>query len=147
MQCSQSVNGGKNPRLVKPVLPLLFCFILLTHEGSHWKVYWEFQPSYDIFRRWCQELFIPQVPCTPGLHCPTRPNFLCNPVVIESICYCTRANQLKNESNTTGGLIKIRNGNCHLCINTEPTTVIGRPNKSNPPVVLFPFFSRFVLLR
>ena len=24
-------------------------FILLTHEGSHWEVQQEFQPSYDIF--------------------------------------------------------------------------------------------------
>ena len=28
----------------------VFCFILLTHEGSHTKVDQEFQPSYDIFR-------------------------------------------------------------------------------------------------
>ena len=44
--------------------------ILLTHEGSHREVYQEFQPSYDIFHRWCQGLFRPQVPCTPSLHCP-----------------------------------------------------------------------------
>ena len=37
-------------------------------EGSHREVYQEFQLSYDIFRRWCQELFRPQVPCTPSLH-------------------------------------------------------------------------------
>ena len=37
-------------------------FILLTHEGSHREVYQEFQPSYDIFRRWCQGLFRTQVP-------------------------------------------------------------------------------------
>ena len=36
--------------------------ILLIHEGSHREAYQEFQPSYDIFRRWCQELFRPQVP-------------------------------------------------------------------------------------
>ena len=28
-----------------------FCFILLTHEGSHREVYQEFQSSYDIFHR------------------------------------------------------------------------------------------------
>ena len=38
-----------------------------VHE--HWVVYQEFQPSYDIFRRWCQVLFRPQVPCTPSLNC------------------------------------------------------------------------------
>ena len=48
----------------------IFCFLLLTHEGSHREVYREFQPSYDIFRRWCQGLIRPQVPCTPSLHCP-----------------------------------------------------------------------------
>ena len=48
----------------------LFFFILLIHEGSHREVYQEFQPSYDIFRRWCQGLLRPQVPCTPSLHCP-----------------------------------------------------------------------------
>ena len=42
----------------------IFCFILLTHEGSHRAVYQEFQPSYDIFHRGCQVLFKPQVPCT-----------------------------------------------------------------------------------
>ena len=46
-----------------------FCFILLTHEGSHREVYQEFQPSYDIFHRWCQGMFRPQVPCTPSPHC------------------------------------------------------------------------------
>ena len=49
---------------------LFFSFILLIHEGSHREVYQEFQPSYDIFCRWCQGLFRPQVPCTPSLHCP-----------------------------------------------------------------------------
>ena len=34
------------------------------------EVYQEFQPSYDILRRWCQGLFRSQVPCTPSLHCP-----------------------------------------------------------------------------
>ena len=33
----------------------------------------------------------------------THPDFFCNPVVLESICYRTRANQLRNEVNTTGG--------------------------------------------
>ena len=47
-----------------------FCFILLTYGGSHTEVYQEFEPSYDIFRRWCQGLFRPQVSCTPSLHCP-----------------------------------------------------------------------------
>ena len=42
---------------------------LLTHEGSHREVYQDFQPGYDIFRRWCQGLIRPQVPCTPSLHC------------------------------------------------------------------------------
>ena len=48
----------------------IFCFFLLTHEGSHSEVYQEFQPNYDIFRRWCQRLFRPQVPCTSSLHGP-----------------------------------------------------------------------------
>ena len=39
-------------------------------RGSQREVYQEFQPSYDIFRRWCPGLFRPQVPCTPSLHCP-----------------------------------------------------------------------------
>ena len=30
-----------------------FCFILLTHKGSHREVYQQFQPSYDIFYWWC----------------------------------------------------------------------------------------------
>ena len=47
-----------------------FSFILLIHEGSHREVYQEFQPSYDIIRRWCQGLFRPQVPCTASLHSP-----------------------------------------------------------------------------
>ena len=46
-----------------------FSFILLTHEGSHREVYRDFQPSYDIFRRWCQGFFRPQVPYA-SLHCP-----------------------------------------------------------------------------
>ena len=47
-----------------------FSFILLIHEGSHREVYQEFQSSYDIFCRWRQGLFRPQVPCTPSLHYP-----------------------------------------------------------------------------
>ena len=39
--------------------------------------------------------------------------FLCNPIVIESICYRTKANQLKSESNTTERLIKIWKGNTY----------------------------------
>ena len=37
---------------------------------------------------------------------PPRPDFFFNPVVLELICYCTRANWLKYESNTTGRLLK-----------------------------------------
>ena len=44
---------------------ILVLFHTSTHEGSHREVYQEFQPSYDIVRRWCQRLFRPQVPCTP----------------------------------------------------------------------------------
>ena len=51
-------------------LSSITAFILLTHEGSRREVYQEFQPSYDIFRRWCQGLFRSMVPCTPSLHCP-----------------------------------------------------------------------------
>ena len=36
--------------------------------------------------------------------------FFCNPVVIESICYRTRAKRRINEGNTTGGLRKIWTG-------------------------------------
>ena len=36
-----------------------------------------------------------------------RPDFFCNPVETESICYRTRANQLVNESNKTERLEKI----------------------------------------
>ena len=36
--------------------------------------------------------------------------FFCNPVVLKSICYRTRANQLINESNTTGELQKKSDG-------------------------------------
>ena len=36
--------------------------------------------------------------------------FLCDPVVLESICFRTRAKRLRNESKTTGGLRKIWTG-------------------------------------
>ena len=36
--------------------------------------------------------------------------FFCDPIVIESICYRTRAKRLINEGNTTGRLRKIRTG-------------------------------------
>ena len=49
---------------------IFFFFHPADPRGSHREVYQEFQPSYDIFRRWCQGLFRPQVPCTPSLHCP-----------------------------------------------------------------------------
>ena len=52
------------------VKKLFFCFILLTHEGSHRELYQEFQPSHDIFPGWRQGLFRSQVPSTPSLHCP-----------------------------------------------------------------------------
>ena len=42
----------------------------------------------------------------------TRPNFLCDPVVLESICYRTRAKRLINDSKTTGELGKIWTGTC-----------------------------------
>ena len=46
-----------------PIIPPFFLsFVLLIHEESHREVYQEFQPSYNIFRRWCQGLFRPQVP-------------------------------------------------------------------------------------
>ena len=50
---------------------ILFPSIQQFHEGSHNEVYQEFQLSYDIFCRWCQGLFRPQVLCTPSPHCPT----------------------------------------------------------------------------
>ena len=56
-------------KIFKVCLQKLF-FLLLTHEGSYRAVYKEFQPSHDIFRRWCQGLFRPQALCTPSLHCP-----------------------------------------------------------------------------
>ena len=45
----------KTTERVEPTSPDLltlnedYFFILLTHKGSHWKVYREFQPSFDIF--------------------------------------------------------------------------------------------------
>ena len=55
---------------------------------------------------------------TKGLHLKTKrflPSQLdqiivCDPIVLKSICYRTKAYQLINESNTTGGLIKIWTG-------------------------------------
>ena len=45
---------------------IFFSFILLIHEGSHREVYREFQPSYDIFRRWCQGFFRPKFRAPPA---------------------------------------------------------------------------------
>ena len=45
-----------------PVMRDVFFLTLLIQERLHRVVYQEFQPSYDIFRRWCQGLFRPQVP-------------------------------------------------------------------------------------
>ena len=36
--------------------------------------------------------------------------FFCDPVVLESICYCKRAKRLINKDNTTRGLRKIWTG-------------------------------------
>ena len=49
--------------LQKTVRDTLFCFILLTNEGSHWEVYQEFPTQLDIFHRWCHGLFRPKVFC------------------------------------------------------------------------------------
>ena len=46
-------------RKFRPNCVVRLFFVLLTHQGSHREVYQSFQPSYDIFRRWCQELFRP----------------------------------------------------------------------------------------
>ena len=43
----------------------------------------------------------------------TSPIFFCDPVVLELLCYRTRANRLRNESATTGGLRKIER--VHVC--------------------------------
>ena len=72
--CGQSFCSWNNLKIRlehcnKGLLAAAF-FILLTHEGSHSEVCQEFQLSYDIFRRWRQGLFRPQVPCTSSLHCP-----------------------------------------------------------------------------
>ena len=42
----------------------------------------------------------------------TRPNFFCNPVVLELICYRTTANRLINKRNTTTGQRKNWTGSC-----------------------------------
>ena len=52
--------------IVELLIPDFFSFVLLIHKGSHREVYQKFLPSYDIFRRWCQGLFRPQVLCTPA---------------------------------------------------------------------------------
>ena len=50
-------------------------------------------------------------------------NFLCDPVVLESICYGTRAKRLINESNTTGGQIKNLDG-CRALASVCSTGII-----------------------
>ena len=65
LQCDRHIIAS-----VFKLYSLFFSFILPIHEGSHREVYQEFQPSYDIFHRWCQGLFRPQVLCTLSLHCP-----------------------------------------------------------------------------
>ena len=44
-------DGSHCSMAVKPSICVCFCFILLTHEGSHREVYRDYQPSYDIIRR------------------------------------------------------------------------------------------------
>ena len=46
----------------------------------------------------------------PFVHLPFPTNFLCDPVVLESIFYRTRLKRLINDSKTTGGLRKILTG-------------------------------------
>ena len=53
-------------------LKVLLLLGFFFHQGSHREVYQEFQPSYGVFRKWCQGLFRPQVSCTPSLHCPIK---------------------------------------------------------------------------
>ena len=70
------------------VLLYVFSFILLIHEGSHMEVYQEFQPSYDVFRRWCQGLFRAQIPCTPSLHSKIfMPDVFPPSKIITNFCY------------------------------------------------------------
>ena len=98
--------------------------------------------------------------------------FLWNPVVLESICYRTRAKQLINESNTTGGLIKIWTGIPYpflyfqaylFCapfllslVNHESASFVGSPKYVttkpvqiflSPPVIMLQFISRYALVR
>ena len=47
-----------------------FSLLIFHPADPHREVYQEFHPSYDIFRRLCQGLFRPQVPCIPSLYCP-----------------------------------------------------------------------------
>ena len=46
-----------------------FCFILLTYEGSHREVYWDFLPSLTSSAGGAEGCS-GQFPCTPSLHCP-----------------------------------------------------------------------------
>ena len=69
----------------------------MTHEGSHREVYREFQPSYDIFRRWCQRLFRPQVPCTPA-YTDTEPT--------TSIGWLIKSSQLLRVSSNTQAILE-----------------------------------------
>ena len=80
---------------------------------------------------------------------PSRPIFLCDPVVLESICYRTRAKRLINESNTTGELRKVWTG-APGADNTEPVFQIpvglpslerGRRVKKNSECVQSIFFA------
>ena len=52
------------------IMTPFFILLFFIHQGSHREVYQEFHPSYDSFRRWCQGLISPQVPCTASPHCP-----------------------------------------------------------------------------
>ena len=72
LNCSAGLHFWtfKNWPQLAEISNLVSFFILLTSEGSYREVYQECQPSYDIFCRWSQTLFRPQVPCTPSLHCP-----------------------------------------------------------------------------
>ena len=64
-----------------------------------------------------------QLYCSHVLCCCTMADpiqiFFCNPVVLESIWYHTKANWLKKESNTTGGLKKIRRGSALFWLHCE----------------------------
>ena len=49
---------------------LVFFFNLADPRGITYGGLPGFPTQLDIFRRWCQGLIRPQVPCTPSLHCP-----------------------------------------------------------------------------